>query len=222
LQSSQGQWQLAVNLKETPLPLLPGVVFSDLSAKGDLSDGEVNFTELDAHIFNGILLGSAKLSWRKGWQVQGHFEAKTFELNKMFPKYHAEGDMYGEGTFALAGTKLSQLGDAPHLDGSFTLKNGSVNGFDMVETARLLSRENLKGGRTRFDEMTGQVQLENHVCYFRQLKIASGMLSAGGSFAVSSSNQIGGNFNAEIKMRPGSNALVLYGSLEEPKLRAGP
>ncbi len=221
LQPNQGRWQLGVNLKETSLPLLPEIVFSDLSAKGDLTDGEVNFTEMDAHIYNGILLGSAKLSWRKGWQLQGSLEAKSFELDKMFPKYGVEGEMFGEGTFSMNGTKLSQMDDAPHLDGSFSVKKGTFN-VDMVETARLLSREHLVGGRTHFDDMIGLVQLENHSNHFRQVKIVSGMLSANGSFDVSPpGNQLSGNFNAEIKMRAGNNQLTLFGTLTEPRLRAG-
>jgi hypothetical protein len=221
LQSKQGRWQLGLSLKETSLPLLPGVVFSDLNAKGDLGDGEVNFTEMDGHIYNGILLGSAKLNWRKGWQLQGRLEAKTFELNKMFPGYGVEGELFGEGTFTLAGTKLSQLGDTPRLDASFAVKKGVVNGIDMVETARLGSRENLVGGRTHFDDMIGLVQLENHAIHFRQLKIVSGMLSANGSFDVSPDKQLSGDFNAEIKLRAGNNQLTLFGSLGETKLRAG-
>jgi hypothetical protein len=221
LQSNQGRWELGVSLKESTLTLLPDVVFNDLSAKGVLGEGEVNFTEMDAHIFNGILLGTAKLNWRKGWQLQGHLEAKMFELKKMFPKYGVDGEMSGEATFAMTGAKLSQIDDAPRLDGSFAVKRGTVNGFDMVETARLLSRENMNGGRTRFDDMIGLVQLENHTCHFRQLKIISEMLSAKGQFDVSVSNQLSGNISAEIKMRPGNNTLSLYGTLAEPKLRAG-
>lgn len=175
---------------------------------------------MDAHIYNGILLGSAKLNWRKGWQLQGTLEAKTFYLDKMFPKLHLEGEMFGEGTFSAAGAKLSQMDDDPHLDGSFTVKKGTVN-VDIVETARLLSRENLVGGRTHFDDMIGQVQFANHALHFRQVKIVSGMLSANGSFDVSSSNQLSGNLNAEIKMRSGNNQLTLYGTLAEQKLRAG-
>ena len=221
LQANQGRWQVGLNLKESSLFFLPDVAFSDLSAKGDLSDGEINFTELDAHLYNGILLGSAKINWRKGWQVQGHFEAKTFDLDKMFPKFHIEGELYGEGSFSLAGAKLSQLDDAPHMDGSFSIKKGTVSGFDMVETARLMSRENMVGGRTHFDDLIGLVQLDNHVAHFRQMKILSGMLSASGMFDVSAGNQIAGNFNAEIKMRPGNNTMTLFGTLAEPKLRAG-
>lgn len=221
LQSNQGRWKLGVNLKESSLPLVPDVVFSDLSAKGDLNDGEVNFTEVDGHLYNGILLGNAKLNWRKGWQLQGHLEAKTFELNKMFPKNGIEGEMFGDATFSLVGARLSQIGDAPRLDGSFTVKNGTVNGFDMVETARLLSREHMVGGRTHFEDMIGTVQLENHTQHYRQLRIISGMLNASGSFDVAPGNQLSGNFNAEIKMRSGNNQLTLFGTLAEPKLRAG-
>jgi hypothetical protein len=221
LQPNQGRWQLGVTLKEIGLPVLPDLVFSDLSAKGDVGDGEVNFTEFDGHLFDGILLGSAKLSWRKGWQLQGHYEAKLFELNKMFQKNRVEGSMYGEGNFSLASARLSQLDDAPRMDGSFSVKDGTVSGFDMVETARTGARENLVGGRTHFDEMIGLMQLENHVVHFRQLKIVSGMMSASGSFDVSASNQLSGSFNADIKMKAANNNLTLYGTSAEPKLRAG-
>lgn len=221
LQSNQGRWQVGLNLKESSLPLLSDIVFSDLSAKGDLNDGEVNFTEIDGHIYNGILLGSAKLNWRKGWQLQGRIEAKTFELNKMFQQYGVEGEMFGEFAFSMMGAKLSQMDDVPHLEGSFSVKKGTVNGIDMVETARLLSRESISGGRTHFDDMIGLVQVDNHVTHFRQLKIMSGMLSANGSFDVAAGNQLAGSFNAEIKMRAGNNQLTLFGTLAEPKLRAG-
>ena len=220
LSNDAGRWQLGVNLKESSLPALPDVVFSDLSAKGVLSENGVNFTEMDAHIFDGILLGSAQLSWNRGWQLHGTLEAKTFDLDKMFPDFHVEGDMYGEGTYSLSGAKLSKMDEAPHLDGTFTVKKGTFN-VDMVETARLLSHDNLVGGRTHFDEMSGQVVLDNHTVHFKQLKITSEMLNSSGSFEVTSGKQLSGNFNAEIKMRSGNNQLSLYGTVTEPKLRAG-
>ena len=139
----------------------------------------------------------------------------------MFPKYGVEGELFGEGTFSMTGEKLSQIGASPRLDASFTVKSGVINGFDMVETARLLSREHMVGGRTHFDDIVGVVQVENHTQHFRQLRIVSGMLSANGSFDVSPGNQLSGNFSADVKMRAGSNPLTLFGTLDEPKLRAG-
>lgn len=221
LQPENGRWQLNLSLRETSLPFLPDIVFSDLSAKGELGDGEINFTNMDAHIFDGILLGSAKLKWNKGWLLQGQLEAKLFVLKNMFPKYGIEGEMYGQGTFSFSSAKLARLGDSPHLDASFTAKRGVISAIDLVETARLGSREHLVGGRTYFDDLIGTVQLDNHITHFRQMRVVSNMLSAKGSFDVLQDNKLSGNFNTEIKMRDGDSILTLYGTLAEPKLRAG-
>ena len=220
LQPGQNAWQLSFGIKERALPLLPEVMFSDFSVKGEIADGEVNFTELDAHAYGGILSGTARLNWRKGWQLQGRIQAKTMELEKLFPQFGLAGEVFADGTFSAQSAKLAQLGDLPRLDGSFEAKKGVINGIDMVETARLSSHEHLAGGRTHFDELTGAIQLENHNRHFRQIKITSGMLSASGSFDVTANNQLSGSFNSEIKMRGGNNPLVLSGTLTEPKLVA--
>lgn len=216
----QNRWQLSFGIKERALPLLPDVTFSDFDAKGLIGDGEIDFSEIDAHAYGGILLGRGKLTWRKGWQLQGRMQAKTMELEKMFPQFGLAGEVFAEGSFAMQAAKLSQLGDAPKLDGSFSANKGVINGMDMVETARLSSREHLPGGRTHFDVLTGAVQLDNHAKRFRQVKITSGMLSATGSFEVSATNQLSGSFGAEIKMRAGNNTLGLSGTLSDPKLVA--
>jgi len=216
----QNRWQLSFGIKERSLPLIPDIEFSDFTAKGLIGDGEVDFSEIDAHAYGGILLGRGKLTWRKGWQLQGRMQAKTMELEKMFPQLGLAGEVFAEGAFAMQSAKLAQLGDSPKLDGSFSANKGVINGMDMVETARLSSREHLPGGRTHFDGLTGAMQLDNHVRRFRQVKITSGMLSATGAFEVSATNQLSGSFGAEIKMRPGNNLLVLSGSLNDPRLIA--
>ncbi len=216
----QNSWQLSFGIKERELPLLSDVIFSDFTAKGVIGDGEIDFSEIDAHAYGGILSGRGKLTWRKGWQLQGRMQAKTMELEKMFPQFGLAGEVFADGAFVMQSVKLSQLGDAPKLDGSFSANKGVINGMDMVETARLTSREHLPGGRTHFDVLTGAVQLDNHVKRFRQVKITSGMLNATGSFEVSATNQLSGSFGADIKMRAGNNALGLSGTLSEPKLVA--
>ncbi|TNC96025.1 MAG: hypothetical protein FD121_1208 [Gallionellaceae bacterium] len=216
----QNRWQLSFGIKERALPLLPDVTFSDFTVKGLIGDGEVDFSEIDAHAYGGILSGRGKLTWRKGWQLQGRMQAKTMELEKMFPQFGLSGEVFADGSFALQSTKFSQLGDAPKFDASFSANKGVITGMDMVETARLSSREHLPGGRTHFDVLTGAVQLENHVKRFRQVKITSGMLNATGSFEMSATGQLSGSFGAEIKMRAGNNALGLSGTLNEPKLVA--
>ena len=220
LQSEQNRWQLSFGVKESALPMLPKVMFGDFSAKGDIGDGEMVFSEIDAHAYGGIWSGRGKVAWGNGWQAQARIQAKTMELEKLFPQLGLSGEVFVEGNFTSQGAKLAQLGDAPRLDGTFMAKNGTINGMDMTETARLSSREHLPGGRTNFDELTGALQLENRNLHFRQVKITSGTLIGNGSFDVTAGNQLSGSFNAEISMRAGINPLVMSGTVTEPKLRA--
>ncbi|GAB4121757.1 MAG: hypothetical protein Fur0040_02050 [Sideroxydans sp.] len=220
LSQQQGGWRLAFTLREMALPLLPAIQFSDFSAKGLIADGGIDFGEIDAHAYGGIWSGRGKLTWRKGWQLQGRMQAKTMELDKLFPQTGHGGELFVEGNYVMQAATLAQLGETLRLDGSFSAQRGVLAGVDMVETARLGSHEHLPGGRTNFDGITGQVQLENRAVRFRQVKIQSGMLTATGAFEVSPNQQLTGSFDAEIKMRSGVNRLLLSGTFEEPRLVA--
>ena len=220
LKSVSGRLQIAFGIRESTLPLLPQIVFSDFNAKGEIVEGGMVLSELDAHAYNGIWSGSGKLSWRKEWLLEARVDAKTMELDKMFPQYGVTGEVFADGIFSSRSASLPGLADAMRLEATFEAKRGVINGVDMVETARLLSREHLVGGRTHFDQLNGSVLLENHVLRLRQVKISSGMLNASGSFEVSGSGQLAGGFDSEIKMRAGNNPLVLSGTLQEPRLQA--
>lgn len=215
----QGQWQVALNFKGGALPLLPQIEFAELSASGVLTQGGVHFTSVDARAFDGILQGELKLSWRKGWQVQGRGVAKMLELAALAPHNVITGQVDGTFDVGMQAGKLAVLGKNPQLEGEFTAVRGVISGMDMVETARLLSRQHMVGGRTHFDELSGRFALEDHRVRFRSLKIVSGMLHGTGSLDVDSGKQVSGNFDVEIKMRAGTTPLRLTGTLQEFNLR---
>ena len=220
LQPLQDRWQITLNAKETSLPLFPNVLFNDLSAKGEIVATGANFVAIEGQAYGGFLSGNAKLNWQKGWQLQGRFEARTFELNKLFPKFGVTGELAGASNFVASGLKLSKLADTPQMDGTFVVKKGVVNGMDMVETARG-NRQNGSGGRTNFDELTGGFQANGRGQHFQQLKISSGILNASGSFDVNGGGKISGRLSVELKARAGASSLALSGTLTEPVLRSG-
>ena len=220
LKSVSGRLQIAFGIRENSLPLLPQVKFSDFNATGEIMQGGMVLSELDAHAYNGIWSGSGKLSWGKEWSAEARIDARTMDLDKMLPQYGLAGEVFVNGVFSSRGASLSGLADALRLEATFEAKRGVINGIDMVETARLLSREHLVGGRTHFDQMNGSLLLENHVVRLRQIKISSGMLNASGSFDIANDGRLAGSFNSEIKMRAGNNPLVLSGTLKVPKLQA--
>jgi len=77
---------------------------------------------------------------------QGTLVAKTITTQNMSKAL--SGDMDGKARFQMQSASLSKLTEAATLEGAFAIKKGVINGVDVIETARLRSKESLPGGRT--------------------------------------------------------------------------
>src|SRR3989338_1618932 len=85
------------------------------------------------------------------------------------------------------------------LDGSFVIKKGVVNGIDIVEIARLRLTETMPGGRTHFDELSGELSYAKGAYAFRQLKMTEGVLAAKGTVDYSG-QQAAGSITADLAL----------------------
>jgi AsmA-like C-terminal region len=152
--------------------------------------------------------------------MQGTLTGKTMTLVS-FSKL-LEGDMDGTARFKLQAATLDKLADSAQLEGSFAAKKGVISGADIVETARLRSKENLPGGRTHFDDMSSNLNYTNNVYHFKQIKIKSGVLTANGAVDISN-RQMTGRVGASLSIQEGVGAveLQLSGNIDTPNLRAG-
>ena len=214
MQPQQAGWQVAVNIKESYIPMLPDILFNELNMKGELSADGVKFYEIDGRLYRGQLTGSAHLTWQKGWKVQGLVNTKVVKLDDALPKFGIAGEMDSDINFILRGEKLSRLVDAPHLDGNILVKKGLINTIDMIETSRMSARKNASNGRTHFDELSGMLQVDNNVKHLRQIKISSSVMNVGGFVDVAANKQLSGRLNVDLKIRAdlGSVPLALSGT----------
>lgn len=215
--ASEQKLALSITLRDSALPLLPNWVFEEMKATGELSRDELRITELDSRIMGGVLTGDVRINWRAGWRVQGALVAKVIPLqniNKLL-----SGDLDGSARFQMQAANLAKLADAAVLNGVFSVKKGLINGVDIVETTRLRSRESLPGGRTHFDELSGELSYANGNYQFRQLKMNDNMVKAFGSLTVRR-QELSGNISADLTMRPGAVALQVGGTTESPSLHA--
>lgn len=213
---SEQKLALSFTLRDSALPLLPNWVFEDMKAVGELTRDELRITELDSRIMGGVLTGDARINWRAGWRVQGALVAKVIPLqniNKLL-----SGDLDGSARFQMQAANLAKLADAAVLNGVFSVKKGLINGVDIVETTRLRSRESLPGGRTHFDELSGELSYANESYQFRQLKLNDNVVKAFGSLTARR-QELSGNISADLTMRPGAVALQVGGTTESPSLR---
>lgn len=217
----ENKMQASITVRGGALPLLPDWVFDDLSAKGELNNDELMISNLDGRIMGGTLLGSARIGWRSGWHAQVALEAKDITLQNMSKALN--GDMDGTARFRMQAASLPKLVETSTMDGAFVIKKGIISGMDIVETARLRSRENLPGGRTHFDGLSGNLSVADGVYAFRQLKMNAGVLTATGTLDIAK-QQLSGRILADLSMRAGmgSVALQIGGATNSPTLRAVP
>lgn len=220
LKAAAGHIQLAFGIRERALPLLPAVEFSSFNARGEVSSQGIVISDLDANAYGGIWSGGGKLEWGKGWHLDARIQAKTMELNELYPQYGLSGEVFIDGALSATAPALEKLPASLRLEATLEAKRGAISGIDMVETARLVSHEHLPGGRTHFDTLTGSLVYNERNLRFRQVRVVSGMLNATGGFEVAANGQLSGNFNAEIKMRTGDNLLQLSGRVDAPRLIA--
>ena len=223
LQPQQSRWQIALTIKDSALPLLPDITFNELNLNGEVDAGTASFNQIDGRLYGGKLAGSARLTWRNGWQVQGNINVKTLDLGDALPQFGITGELDGDAAFILRGAKLPMLAKSPHLEGKFVVKKGLIGKVDMVETVRMPDRQEASGGRTHFDELSGALEVDNNSKHLRQIRISAGIMSANGDVDIAPDKQVSGQMNVSLKVRAerGSVPLVVSGTLAEPVWRVG-
>ena len=221
LQSLQNRLQLELNIHQGSLPILPDIKFKGLSVNGVVKNGEVIFSDLFAHVHGGTLTGKGQLNWSNGWKLQGQINAKSLELQSMFPNFGVTGELYGDVNVSMYGSTLSQLDKDPRIEGTFEAKNGVINKVDIETVARFGPRPGTSG-RTNFSELSGTLKADQRGQRFYLSKIAAGAVSGSGFFDVDAKQQLSGKLLVDIKGDTKGNVpLQLSGSPAEPLLQPG-
>ena len=220
LQPQEKHLQLDVSLTDSPLPLLPNIQFGSLTASGDVNNGVINFTSIEGSLYGGTLKGSAYLAWQGGWQLQGHLNIKALQVDKALPGLKISGDFEGDAGLVMGGAKLSQLANAPRLEGSFRVTDGAINGIDMTETMRA-GKKQLAGGTTHFDVLGGTLSVDGSGQHLKQIKGVAGAMAMSGAADVADgtlSAQMLFDFN-KVRAGMGTLPLVISGTVAEPVWR---
>ncbi|MDD4929992.1 MAG: hypothetical protein PHP85_12030 [Gallionella sp.] len=210
--------QLDITLADSALPLFPNWVFEELKATGELTRDELHLADMEGRIMGGVLTGDARINWRSGWRVQGALVAHVVPLqsiNKLL-----SGDLEGSAHFQMQSDLLANLAAEAKLNGVFSIKKGVIGGVDIVETTRLRSRENLPGGRTYFDDLSGELDYAHDIYQFKQLKINNSVANAAGSMTIVG-QKLSGSVSSSLTMRAGMGSAVLQigGTSDAPTLQ---
>ena len=220
----KSKYLIDVSAKSWTLPVGPTLVFDELIIKGVAPLNDANLSEVSAKLYGGTVTGKTAISWQKGLQLDGDFDVSHLELQKiaymLSPGTHVSGKLSAKPVFSASAVSADQLMKALRLETLFNIQNGVLHGVDIQKAATNLIKQGASGGETRFDQLSGHLDMEHGGYRFTQLKIASGALAADGNVNISPQKALSGRINAQVKAL-GTSANVplnVAGTIDAPLL----
>jgi len=184
-------------------PIGPQIEFTDFSAKAVASRNQIRVDEFRALLYGGAAKGSALINWGGPWSIEGQLMSERIALQELMPVFtrdaKSSGQLESRLRYSLAAPDLVTLFDAPRIDGTFVIRKGDLDGVDLVRALQMGGRQNVQGGATRFEEISGAVSVAAGRYQYRNLKLASGLLSATGVFEVFPSKDVDGRVFVELR-----------------------
>jgi len=184
----------------------------------------LGLSALEAKLYGGKLSGTASINRKdavlaadvvaSGIAMQSLVEALTNEV--LFT-----GTMENAAKFAMRLDAFERFPENLQLAANFHLRNGILTKVDLVQAASGPGNADAKGKVTRFDDLTGLLDVDATGYHFRKLEISSGSLNAKGNVDISPSLQLSGKLDAEVKGTVGlvSVPMIVSGTLDAPIVR---
>ena len=204
----------------------PGLEFAFLSGTAIVDRKQAAISNIDARVANGTLGGTITLGWDdKQFRAQGELNLKGADLAQLLPAFTREFQSTGllEATtkFSSQGATLDELFNAPAASSAFVATKGTLNNIDLVRAIQSRSKTPQRGGRTPFNEITGEAQASGGRLAFRNLKLVSGPMNGNGSVDVGAGGELSGRLDLVLGSQStvvARGVLQLGGSLKDPQL----
>ena len=203
-----------VTMASFDVPFVDKLTLAEFGMKGSAERTGMS-AEFDGRLYDGTVVGKARLEWGAQWSVQGEIQGRTMNAAVFAPQMVSAGRFDGRGRFAMSGAAPAQLADTARLDGDFTVTKGALGSFDISRALQSSSAQ--ASGRTPFSELEGRVSLAGGALAFRDLKLKSGLLGARGSLDVDAKGGLSGRVDAQLRDLRG--VMYIGGKLGDPQLR---
>ena len=92
----------------------------------------------------------------------------------------------------MQGNSFDTLFNAPKIDSTFLVQKGDLSGIDFVRALQSPSRDGVQGGKTKFDDLSGNLAVNGSRYTFTNVRLIAGLLSASGAGEVLPNREING------------------------------
>jgi hypothetical protein len=197
-----GQYRANLTARGWTLPLGPRIEFAELAATAVITREQAVVTGIEGQLFGGSLKGAITVQWKNNLAASGELNLKGADLSAALASFtrdlNATGTMDTAFKFYAQGKTPDDLFATPRVSGTFALQKGTLNNIDLVRGIQSTSRSGLRGGRTPYTEISGDVQAVDGRIAYRNIRLAAGPLNATGGVDVTPAGQLGGRLNVQL------------------------
>lgn len=176
-----------------------------LATSGVISGSKLTLSNIDTKIFDGRLTGRGNLSWEKDWKSSGKMKSEGINLAKALQYLDEKaisGNLDADCKFSLEAVQASTLLDNPVLSCQYQVVEGEFYKADLENAASLgPAKEKQEASTTPFDELSGQVVLNNRNIEITDLNLISTTLEVNGGVKIQQYNALDGRVEVGVKKR---------------------
>lgn len=214
--------RITMSAQSWTLPVGVPLLIDRLDSEMMLVDKRLDIQRLDIELYEGKVSTGAVLTWQKNWSLEGKLNVAGVQLAKpvsmVSQSTQLSGKLSGDGSYKASAKEPAKLMEQLQVNFKFKVLDGVLDGVDLAKAATLLGTKGGMDGQTRFDTLTGMLNVAGKQYHLRNLDIASGLLKATGDVKIKPNKELGGEVKVEIKKGTTLVAIPLQvtGTTEKP------
>jgi hypothetical protein len=217
-----GLAKVSLEARKWTLPGGAPLAFESLTAQGTLKGEQLDLPAIAGSLYGGGISASARIDWSKPWQVSGKARLIGIDLapvqQALGRPAQLSGRLTSEVVFSSRAGTADELSGALVLDAPFEVSEGAYRGMDLSQVTQLTTGRLPSGGATRFDELSGKLQVRGKGSRVNDLCVRSKSLVAGGYVEVAPDQKLAGKLDISVAKTKGvvGVPVALSGTSDEP------
>lgn len=214
--------RITMSARNWTLPVGVPLLIDRLDSEMMLVDKRLDIQRLDIELYEGKVSTDAVLTLQKNWSLEGKLNVAGVQLagpvSMVSQSTQLSGKLSGDGSYKASAKEPEKLMEQLQANFKFKVLDGVLDGVDLAKAATLLGTKGGMDGQTRFDTLTGMLNVAGKQYHLRNLDIASGLLKATGDVKIKPNKELGGEVKVEIKKGTTLVAIPLQvtGTTEKP------
>jgi uncharacterized protein involved in outer membrane biogenesis len=206
--------------------LIRGASLDHFDGQGRITAYSLRFDSMEARLAEGLLKGQFSLNWNGAVRADARLEISHVSAGKLLAQAHPglplQGAITGVVRVVAQADRISRLKDNFALEGDVTVARGSLERLDLVEAVRTAGTSRVRGGTTRFEELSARIRIDGQTTKLSGVRIQSGLLRADGQLAIGANQKVSGSVIVELRGSYGQvrMPLSITGTVTEPLLQS--